>query len=433
VPRGGLTWSPSPVLRKLAEDEGEGTGVMAQRWDEWGVYPMAIDESLGWFEAMAAAISRGGDAHVLAEDGAEAHEAGEARLLGDFRDGEGGFAQEFGGAVEVNSADFVLKGAAHDPAKAALEVAAAHDHLVQDVVNADLFRGMTADEAGGFGDDFVFDAEHIGGMAGDDAAGWDFDGGVGDGFSLHQIVEHFGGLKADAFDAELDAGECWADHFGEEGVVVDAEHGDFFGDGDVELTANIDGVPGVPIVGGEDGAGPGEGCDPFAGDFVGVSRGAEGDAFAAALAGEGLFAEAGPGDGGVAAECEGAEELFAEIFEGHFTDRDVVGEDGGDMLLAELPGGDGAGGVDGGDSGAAKAVETFGGVDHGDDAVDVGGIEPLGIEGVHGRHEEFPVGAEVSVGHDAAQDATPVAPGKVDLYSYSNHAVAAKRLIFYAK
>lgn len=348
--------------------------------------------------------------------------AGEAGLFGDAGDIEAGLAEEFGGAIKVDAADFIQQAPAHDAAKSAFEIAAAHGDFPQDVFNADLLGGVLADELGGLGDDFVGDAEDVGGVAGDDAVGRHFHRFARGGISFHEAVENLGGFEADFFGTEVDAGEGWTGHFVEENIVVDAEDGDFLGDGDAAFAADVYGVPGIAVVGGEDCAGAREGLDPFLGDFVGGGGLAEKRAFAAAFGGERVSAQDGPGGGGMSAESEGAKEAVPEIDECHFSHSCVIGEDRGDVGAVELAGGHGAGAIDHRDVGAAEAVEAACGVNHGDDAIDGPEIDASGGEHVHGRHLEFPVGAEICIGHDAAEHAASITARKVNLNSDSEHA-----------
>jgi hypothetical protein len=145
--------------------------------------------------------------------------------------------------------------------------------------------------------------------------------------------------------------------------------------------------------------------------------------------GKNILAKAGPRCGGMAAESEGAKPALDEIIERHFSHTRIIRQNGGDVDAAELGRGDGAGGVDHGNTRLAEAFDASDGMHHRDDTVHFRRIIKIfGDQRVHGRHQEFPIGAEVGVLHDTAQDTASVAACEIELDSDSDHlSEAAKR------
>jgi len=312
-------------------------------------------------------------------------------------------------------------------AELAFEEATGHGGVLEDVFHGAAVEGAFADEAECGGDGGVVDGQDIGGLSGLDADGFDAQGFVGRGFAGHHAVEEGGGLVSDALGVGHDAGERGVTEVTKDGVVVDADDGDFFGDGAVEAEAGVEDVLATHVAAGHETDGEGEGGEPagdlclfaFPGLLAGAGPGGFPDFASPAAFGESAYEAFAAGDGegltGEAAEGEVTEAAFEKMVGGEDADGAVVGFDArraqGRAAIIQ---------IDQWNLGAVEHLRHLGRGLAADDAV----AAPLAQPGWGGGpelalfEEDGPalVGAEVA--RDAAQDLPTVVNRRLDDQSH---------------
>ena len=123
---------------------------------------------------------------------------------------------------------------------------------------------------------------------------WQLKQRLGAALSLKQRIQHPRRFEADPLAAKVDAGERRPSHLGEQDIIINAEHGDFFRHGDAAFTAGVDGVPGISIVARQQRARSRQRAHPFLRHLIGGGRAAEERFLSTARLGECVAAHARP-------------------------------------------------------------------------------------------------------------------------------------------
>jgi hypothetical protein len=329
----------------------------------------------------------GGFADVASEGGGEIAEGAETGLGGDFRKREPAFEQEPFDVIDSNAADLLGGRSSEVRLEESFEGASGGGDGVEEIGDGDGVCPVIVDIGEGGGEAVVDEVPRPGGLARLDAFGREkYRVGIGAGAG-EDAGEEFSGSVSDHGSAGIDAGERGNGELGEEGIVVDPDDADFFGDIELCVAAEVHESRGAEVVVGEKAKGPGEIEEPFPGEAVkfgggglGVESGVEEvEIFSGLLEGVGESGATlgGEVDSGFEVAGEESVAICEEVLGGESSEGAVVDGDGweGDR---EGDGGD----INDGFSEASRWVVRIGAVDDGDNAInDVGIFHHVGFRG----------------------------------------------------